>query len=293
MRVRRAAATLAAALTVLAGASLTQAAPAGGLPTTGKPMLQHDARHTGQSPHSGPRAPRLAAGFDTRQGGEPRADIQSAIAVGPDGTAYVTNFRGGLFALRAPAGGPMRAAWSYREPGMGSWHATAAIDEAGTVYLPLSSFPPPQPPAQPAAFLYAFAPDGRVKWKADLGSRSTASPTIGPDGTIYQLVDAGSLVAITAEGARKWAARVGPSLVSSPALALDGTTYTLSTDGKLYAVGPGGEVKWSADYGSQVGPTPLKTATPPPAGGAAGGGGFGGDARGAGSSPAIGTGGEE
>ena len=289
MRVRRAAVTLAAALTVLAGASLSQAAPADGLPTAGKPMFQNDARHSGQSPHVGPRQPRLFATFDTREPGEARADIQSAIAAGPDGTVYLGNFRGRFVALRESPSGTMQAAWSYSESGLGSSFATPAVDETGTVYLPLSSSGPTQPPAQPVGFLYSFGPDGKVRWKADLGGRSTASPTIGPDGTIYQLVDSGSLVAITAAGQRKWAAKVGPSFVSSPALAPDGTVYTLSSDGKLYAVGSGGDVKWSADYGSQLGPTPLKIVTPAP--GAPAGGGFagGGNGQGASSSPTIGS----
>src|SRR5207253_4550506 len=103
MRVLRG--VLAAGVLAAAVTSAGLAAPGDALAPGGKPMFQDNPQHTGQSRYAGPRLPSLIARFDTRENGQARADIQSAIAVGADGTAYVTNFRGGLFALRAPTSG--------------------------------------------------------------------------------------------------------------------------------------------------------------------------------------------
>jgi outer membrane protein assembly factor BamB len=278
---------------LLAAALSVQVASAAGIPTAGKPMFQDNPQHTGLSPYAGPRSARVVATFDTRQPGDPRADIQSAPAIGPDGTIYLGNFRGTFSAVRLPpSGSQMQLVWQFRPPGMNSFHTTPAIDADGTVYLPFGEVAPqgqPQP-QNPQAFLYAFGPaaagsaEPTVKWRFPLGARTTSSPTIGPDGTVYEMAGSGDLFAVTPTGQKKWQAKVGaPGAVTSPALAKDGTVYTLGLDGKLYATGPDGNAKWSFDYGSLVGSTPQKV----PANERPFSGG-GSDGKGAGDSPTIG-----
>ena len=80
-----------------------QPAPA----VVGRPMYQMDPQHTGRSPHVGPRDPSLRRAFETanflvQDNVTPSADIQSSAAIGPDGTIYIANHLGVLFALRDP-----------------------------------------------------------------------------------------------------------------------------------------------------------------------------------------------
>src|SRR5439155_13815439 len=114
---------------------LTGTASAAPPATGGKPMFQDNPQHTGLSPYAGPRNPHVVGSFDTRQAGDARADVQSASAIGPDGTVYLGNFRGTFSAARATASGAMELVWQFRPMGMNSFHATPAVDADGTVYL--------------------------------------------------------------------------------------------------------------------------------------------------------------
>src|ERR671932_2300732 len=158
-------------------------------------MYQFDAQHTGRTPYAGPRRPTLLRTFDT---GTPdllpadtqfrRPDFQSSSVIAPDGTIYIANFVGWLFALRdsPSARDQLEVLWRFRQPGFSSLHATPAIAGDGTVYLAFSGGDPV------VGRLYAFrAPAGggtdpQVVWSAEVGpGRTTSSPTIGPDGTVY------------------------------------------------------------------------------------------------------------
>ncbi len=258
-------------------------------------MYQMDPRHTGRSPYAGPARPVLARSFDTAHPslafadpGDPRHEIQSSAAIAPDGTIYIGNFPGGLYALRDPGEGELlEMAWRFHPAGASSFHGTPALGPDGTVYLGFSTGG-----ATPEArgTLYAIrgpsSGDAAVAaWSVDLGpGRQTSSPILGDDGTIYVTSGAGRLFAIAPDGAVRWTAKVGPTLKTSPALARDGTVYVASMDGKVYAVAPpgsgGGEgtIRWAFDIGQHPGRTPLVTAPVPPPGA---------DAIGSGASPML------
>jgi outer membrane protein assembly factor BamB len=264
-------------------------------------MYQVDAQHTGRSPYAGPRRPTLLRTFDTNtpdllppDANIRRPDFQSSSVIGADGTIYIANFVGWLFALRdsPSASDQLEVAWKFRRPGFSSLHATPAIAGDGTVYLGFSGGDPA------AGTLYAFRPptgggtDPQVVWMVDVGpGRTTSSPTLGPDGTIYMMGGSGRLFAVAPNGSVKWSAMAGPTLKGSPALANDASSvYVPSTDGKLYAIAPPasgneGSVRWSFDFGEHLGPTPLVTVTPAVP---APGGGGGASGIGSGASPTIG-----
>jgi outer membrane protein assembly factor BamB len=262
-------------------------------------MYQVDAQHTGRSPYAGPSKSVLLRTFEMSSllttvagAAPPREDIQSASAIGPDGTIYLADFPGNLVALRDPGQGTsLTLVWRFHPAGGSSLHATPAVGPDGSVYL---GFGAGTGTAARTTFYALKAPtsgtEASVNWSVDLGAgRMTSSPTIGPDGTIYAYSGSGKLYAISAAGEVKWTAPAGPSLRSSPALGPDGTVYLPSTDGKLYAItppaagAPTGSVAWTFDFGQHLGPTPLLTVT---TGGAGGGGGANG--IGSGASPTIG-----
>ena len=257
-------------------------------------MYQQDAQHTGRSTFAGPRQARVLRRFDTSTPANippdaiiPRDDFQSSGVVGADGTFYIANFPGVLFALRdsASAADQLEAVWRFHPGAASSFHATPALSADGSVlYLGFASggFS-----ATGTATLYAVnTSSGQTAWSADLGAtRIMASPTVGPDGSVYVATAAGQLFAVGADGKTRWTAQTGPAIKSAVALGADGTVYQPSSDGKLYAVTPQGQVKWSFDFGEHLGPTPLVTSAPQGPGG--GGGGAGG--IGSGASPTIGS----
>src|SRR4029079_6909701 len=130
--------------------------------------------------------------------------------------------------------------------------------------------------------LYSLRPptsgvDAQVAWSLDMGpGRTTSSPMLGPDGTIYVVNQGGRLMAVTAEGQMRWSIQVGPALKANPTLGYDGNLYVPSMDGKLYAVTPRGDaaaLAWTFEFGQTLGPTPLLIDKAPPAGGDAKGSG--------------------
>jgi outer membrane protein assembly factor BamB len=256
------------------------AAGASGQPA--KVMYQMDAQHTGRSSFAGPRQAILLRSFDTTtvetpDPGDPQPDIQSSTAIGADGTIYIGNLTGNLFALRDPgSGSSLEMAWRFHPSGASPYATTPAIGRDGTVYV---GFSQGGDSADARGTFYALrAPvSGRepdIVWSVDFGAgsgRQSSSPTIGPDGTVYVPSGVGRLFAIGADGSVKWTVSTGPSLKAAPAIAADGTVYVSSMDGKLYAVSPPsgaateGTVKWTFDFGENLGPTPIVTApTPPP-----------------------------
>src|SRR5262249_16840180 len=216
--------------------------------------------------------------------GDPRPEIQSSAAIAPDGTIYVGTFRGTLLALRDPGtGDQLSLQWSFHPEGASSFHTTPAIGADGTIYAGFSTGG-----ATPEAHgtFYALDPRGQVKWTIDLGAgRQTASPTLGPDGTIYVTSGAGKLFALSPEGKTLWTAQSGPTLKAAPALAQDGTAYVASMNDKLYAIerpaGGGGEgtIRWTFTFGTAPGSGPAVTAAVPPPGA---------DGKGSGDTPTVG-----
>jgi outer membrane protein assembly factor BamB len=260
-------------------------------------MYQQDAQHTGRSTFAGPRQARLLRRYDTSTPDNvpsdavtPRNDFQSSGVLGADGTFYIANFPGVLFALRdsQSASDQLEVVWRFHPPMSSSFHATPALSaDGGTLYLGFASggFNAPGAATLYAVNVTSSGPSPQVVWTADLGAtRVMASPTVGPDGTVYVGTAAGQLFAVGSDGKTKWTAQTGPTIKSGPALGSDGTVYMPTSDGKMYAVTPQGQVKWSFDFGEHLGPTPLVTSAQQ----GPGGGGGGASGIGSGASPTIG-----
>lgn len=123
--------------------------------------------------------------------------------------------------------------------------------------------------------LYAISPQGKEKWRFGAGepvssiewggkSCFQASPSIGPDGTIYIAPMSGFLFAVNPDGGEKWRYPVFnfKNNWSSPAVGPDGTIYVGSESyppsetekpqeksAYIYALNPDGTLKWSYDTG--------------------------------------------
>jgi hypothetical protein len=97
--------------------------------------------------------------------------------------------------------------------------------------------------------LFAFNPDGTVRWTHEGLGYPSSSPTLGLNGTVYVNVEGDSLVAVWPDGTRRWGIAIPGSHRSELAVATDGTVFLHSNDGGLYAIDLDGSLKWSYPTG--------------------------------------------
>ena len=146
----------------------------------------------------------------------------------------------------APSLSNPKIAWRYTLPGpTASFLSSGVIAADGTTYL--IGFDPPD--ASGLAYsLVAISKTGTEIFRSPLTGSfgSTASPTIGADGTIYVCAQ-GNLSAWTPTGAMKWSRSLGEGLPadSAPTILADGTVVVVGV-GKLLAFRPDGSARW--DY---------------------------------------------
>jgi outer membrane protein assembly factor BamB len=96
-----------------------------------------------------------------------------------------------------------------------------------------------------------------LRWRYLTGRAITASPALGPDGTIYIGSTDNYLYAVSPQNILRWRYQTGALIRFSPAVAADGTVYFGSDDGYIYAVHPDGTLKWSHNVGSYVDRSPA------------------------------------
>ncbi len=136
--------------------------------------------------------------------------------------------------------------WSF-QAGADIRSSSPAIADDGTIYVGARD-----------NNLYAFNPDGTVKWTFATENGIDASPSIASDGTIYCGSYDDKMYAINPDGSQKWNFTTGGNIrYTAPAIASDGTVYFGSEDSKLYALNPDGTVKWEFLAGGQIRSTPA------------------------------------
>jgi large repetitive protein len=183
----------------------------------------------------------------------------SSPTIGPDGTIYALGGAGRLSAI-APDGS---VKWTAQTGP--TLKASAALGQDGTVYVPsmngkLYAVAPPRGPTQTV---------GTIRWTFRfaefLGSRplvtghsppagadgfgSGASPTVGPDGTIYIGANNSNFYAISPAGRLVWlfeAEREIAGIWTTAALSADNSTlYFGANKGGIYAVNrQDGSLRW-------------------------------------------------
>lgn len=149
-----------------------------------------------------------------------------------DGTVYALSNAGGTTLVAIRPDGTSKWKTVITEPSSATAVATAGD---GTLYLTTT------------ATLHAFASSGSEKWHVDLPGETTASPSMGPDGTVYVTPNRGPLVAVRADGTVAWTASLndGDGAASTAAVGPDGTIYVPTCGTFLYAFRPDGHRAWT------------------------------------------------
>lgn len=139
-------------------------------------------------------------------------------SVGPDGTVYVDDVRGSLYAL-SPGGGLKWIVDTLRGAQGSADEGPLAIGADGTIYVGTN-------PLGPTVRLEAFNPDGTHKWTFTIDHALTwqAGPSIGPDGKIYGAMNAAQslgndfeVFALNPDGSLAWSVMADPFVFENAA----------------------------------------------------------------------------
>jgi outer membrane protein assembly factor BamB len=158
--------------------------------------------------------------------------VEGAPSLGPDGAIYLAasdplTARGAVVALD-PEG---REKWHYDLPSRSPFSPALARD--GTVYVGAQN-----------GRLYAFSPEGSLKWEASLGA-VTSSPSVAADSTIYLGAGSSYQALNPADGGKIWAfSPVDGEADSTPSLGKGGRVYVTSNSNELYAIKVDGTTAW-------------------------------------------------
>src|SRR5262245_7788137 len=176
-------------------------------------------------------------------------DVLTSPAVGQDGTIYFAFsqnlFGAGVFAALYPEGWPLGPGGVPLEGTLKSKYvlgyyidaSSPAIDQSGALYL-----------GDVTGVLHKFLVNGTLTtrpWKVKVGTKITASPVIGSDGTIY-IGSWSGLTAVSSSGAILWTFPAG-IVDQTAALGSDDTIYVSAKSGTnrvIYAVAKDGTLRW-------------------------------------------------
>jgi outer membrane protein assembly factor BamB len=176
-------------------------------------------------------------------------------AIGANGTIYVNSKDGNLYAINAIS----TLKWKFLIGDEGL-PASPAIGADGTIFV--GSYHEGGRGAE-EHYVYAIKPSGDQKWKLPTDGVVMSAPAIAEDGTIY--VTGGlHFYAISPDGARKRELPIRPR--SAPAIGSDGTIYFESFPAEfkgvgemfsLFAINPDGSIKWHTPMDNQVSGSPA------------------------------------
>ena len=117
------------------------------------------------------------------------------------------------------------------------------VDDSGNIYL-----------AAKTKKLYAFNPDGDLKWTYNAGHRLRQPPAVSPDGSLYLSTFAGkSIQKLVPDGQggmkKEWEYNTGGIQEPSPVLSPDGkTVYVPGFDQTFKAISPDKKVLWQEKF---------------------------------------------
>jgi len=210
--------------------------------------------------------------------------LSALFAINPDGT---TKWIAGQYNTIIPG--------VLDTPLSGEVHSSPAVAPDGTIYVgsqgdvpydrsnmcdDTSDYPTSDAwPVKPVnGHVYAFNPDGTIKWDFKTLGCVDSSPSIGADGTVYvgsqqtrkhygenhsKLLDessatTGFVYAITPNGISKWFVDIFGDVDSSPSIGSDGTLYVGSDNFHVYALNPtNGAIIWVQPTRDEVKSSPA------------------------------------
>jgi outer membrane protein assembly factor BamB len=129
-----------------------------------------------------------------------------------------------------------------------SFYGSTVIDSEGIIYT--------------AAYnLYAFYPNGTLKWEFDLKGMGESCPAIDENGIIYigtALADPNYFYSIYPNGTMKWRYWIGggTDILSSPAIGTDGMIY-FGCGQSIVALYPNGTIRWQCSTNHVVYSSPA------------------------------------
>jgi outer membrane protein assembly factor BamB len=233
--------------------------PSTGLPLGGWPVYGGDMQHTRRSQYVGPQTGALAWDKWLADSASTAQLSFTEATVGPDGTVYVGL---GQDILALGSTGALR--WRYVTGKELLSRPAASAD--GTVYASSDK-------------LYAFNPDGTLKWSCP-AERTASAPATGADGAVY-VGSANEVLALNPDGTLRWSYTTpapsafeppadppskGPppppppdyeTLLSTMAIGPEGSVYVQCWDGNLYALNPNGTLKWTYKNDWSIRYTPM------------------------------------
>jgi outer membrane protein assembly factor BamB len=169
-----------------------------------------------------------------------------APALSPDGSRVYTstNFFGSQPAIRALNTADGSFSWQFPlASGQDLSYSSLAVDANGIIYFG----------ARMPATLYALNPNGTLKWSYtypdsdDLGIE--APPAVGPDGSVYCIVNTVGLVAVDKDGVFQWSRNDNCGWYGwpTPGILADGTIVIAGDPNSIdsiIAYNPNGTTKW-------------------------------------------------
>jgi len=167
--------------------------------------------------------------------------IHTSITIGPDGMLYYGG-DGGM-EVRYPNG------TKYWDVSPGCVQSTPAVDENNIIYFGCHDYN-----------IYAYCPNGTMKWSYQTGHWVHGSPTIASDGTIYCGSDDEYVYALYPNGTLKWKTYINSCIHCSPSLDKNGNLYFGTWDSLIYSLEPNGTIRWIFhlnDRDRVWGPTPA------------------------------------
>lgn len=155
--------------------------------------------------------------------------VFAAPALDALGNVYIGDDTGNFYAFTPD--GTLR--WTFQT--RGAIHSGATVHR-DRIYLPCLD-----------STLYCLDTTGKLHWSLNLKDELWTPVTVGRDGALYIVSDAGNLTSITPQGKIRWTVRLGENATSAPTLGRDGMLY-VATD-SVYCFTPKGRRRWAFGVG--------------------------------------------
>ncbi len=110
-------------------------------------------------------------------------------------------------------------------------------------------------------YVYAFGPEGALRWNVTAPTPLTTGPVIDPQGQIYVGTSCGKLLAIHPQGRILWQYEATGIINTSPVIGGDGTIYCADSGGTIHAINSSGIAIWNQNVGAPIS-SPLNISPP-------------------------------